>query len=118
MDAGAALAGAGAGGERQAPMTTTNATTNDRREPADEPDLTIGLDPHRPGIQRARLVAYGVPVWALIGYMADVDDESEIARTAHDYHLPIEAVRAAVTFYREHTCQIDTLLDTNSAATY
>jgi uncharacterized protein (DUF433 family) len=99
-------------------MAITDATTDGRPDGATEPDATIALDPHRPGIQRARLVAYGVPVWALIGHMTDVDDEAEIARTADDYRLPIEAVRAAVAFYREHQCAIDTLLDTNSAATY
>ena len=34
--------------------------------PAEAPDLTIALDPHRPGRHRARLVHYGRPVWALI----------------------------------------------------
>jgi len=99
-------------------MAITDATTDGRPDGATEPDVTIALDPHRPGIQRARLVAYGVPVWPLIGYMADVDDEAEIARTAHDYRLPIEAIRAAVAFYREHRCAIDTLLGTLDAATY
>lgn len=92
--------------------------TDGRRGGATESNLTLVLDPHRPGIQRSRLVAAGMPVWALIGYMADIDDEAEIARTAHDDNLPIEAVRAAVAFYREHTCQIDTLLDTLDAATH
>ncbi len=100
-------------------MATTDAAKDARQggEPA-EPDLTIALDPNRPGLQRARLVEYGIPVWALIGYMADVDDEAAVERTAHDYRIPVEAVRAAVAFYREHTCAIDTLLATNSAATY
>ncbi len=61
---------------------------------------------------------YGIPVSALIGYMADVDDEAEVERTAHDYRIPVEAVRAAIGFDREHACAIDGLLDTNSAATY
>ena len=43
-----------------------------RTEPATQseaPDLTIALDPHRPGRHRARLVHYGRPVWALIAYL-------------------------------------------------
>ena len=101
-------------------MATTDAAQQARPDDAAGPDVTIALDPHRPGIQRARLVAYGVPVWALIGYMGreGIDDETEVERTAHDYSLPIEAVRAAVAFYREHACAIDTLLDTLEAATY
>jgi uncharacterized protein (DUF433 family) len=101
-------------------MATTDAAKDARRDEPAEPDVTIALDPHRPGIQRARLVEYGVPVWALIGYMGreGIDDEAEVERTAHDYNLPIEAVRAAIAFYREHRCAIDTLLDTLSMATY
>jgi uncharacterized protein (DUF433 family) len=83
-----------------------------------EPDVTIALDPHRAGRDRARLVEYGIPVWALIGYMADVNDEKEIARAARDYMIPEAAVRAAVAYYHEHQAVIDNLLEANSAATY
>jgi len=31
--------------------------------------VAIALDPHRPGVERARLVDSGIAVWALIGYM-------------------------------------------------
>lgn len=98
-------------------MTTTNAGKTADGAVAVAPAATIALDPHRPGIQRARLVEYGVPVWALIGYMSDVDDEAEVERTAHDYRLPITAVRTAIAYYRDHRAAVDTLLETNSAAT-
>jgi uncharacterized protein (DUF433 family) len=82
-----------------------------------DPDVTIALDPRRPGRDRARLVEYGIPVWALIGNMADVNDVAKIARTAREYLIPEAAVRAAVAYYREHRAVIDNLLEANSAAT-
>jgi uncharacterized protein (DUF433 family) len=85
-----------------------------------EPELTIALDPHRPGVERGRLVHYGIPVWALIGHMhgAALDDEEAIAQTADDYRIPPAAVRAAISYYRQHQGPIDALLARNSAATY
>ena len=77
--------------------------------------MTIALDPHRPGVERARLVEYGVPVWALIGYMGGED--GDVARTAADYRIPEAAVRAALAYYREHREAIDALLATQRAAT-
>lgn len=79
-------------------------------------DLTVALDPIRPGVERARLVEYGIPVWALIGDMGrgeDEMDDDEIARVASDYMIPEEAVRAAVAYYREHRHAIDAFLDSN-----
>lgn len=83
-----------------------------------DPTVTIVRDPHRPGIQRARLLEYERPIWALIGYMGDVDDDEEIERTAHDYNLPPAAVRAAVAFYRDHQGAIDALLEAQADAGY
>ena len=83
---------------------------------ADGPDVTIALDPIRPGVERARLIEYGIPVWALIGDMSRVEgeiDDGEIARVASDYLIPNGAVRAAVAYYREHRQAIDAFLDSN-----
>lgn len=72
--------------------------------------VRIALDPHRPGVERARLVEYGVPAWALIAYMGG--EGGDITRTAQDYGIPEAAVRAAIAHYREHRSAIDALLDT------
>lgn len=77
------------------------------REPRVE-DVAIVLDPHRPGVERARLADYGVAVWALIGYMGGED--GDVAQTAADYGIPEAAVRAAVEYYRQHRAAIDALL--------
>lgn len=102
-------------------MTTTDAALAagpGQTETVPEPDLTIALDPHRPGVERGRLVHYGIPVWALIGHMhgAELDDEEAILLTAEDYRIPPAAVRAAIAYYRQHAGAIDALLARNSAA--
>ena len=72
------------------------------------PDLTIGLDPHRPGRHRARLVHSGKPIWALIASLRGND--WDVAQTARDYNLPEEAVQAAVDHYRAEPKYIDAFL--------
>jgi uncharacterized protein (DUF433 family) len=82
-----------------------------RTEPATQseaPDLTIALDPHRPGRHRARLVHYGRPIWALIAYLQG--NGWNIAETARDYDLPEEAVRAAIAYYEADPQYIDAYL--------
>lgn len=73
-----------------------------------EPDLTIALDPHRPGRHRARLIDYGRPIWALISYLQGND--WDVAQTAQDYALPEEAVRAAIAYYEADPRYIDAFL--------
>lgn len=97
-------------------MATTNTKPDELADASADPPVTIVLDPHRPGIQRARLFEYNVPIWPLIAFMTDVDDEAEVARIGHDYNVPPSAVRAAVAFYREHQAAFDTLIDTLSLA--
>ena len=77
---------------------------------ADEaaPDVTIGLDPRRPGRHRARLVEYGVPVWALIPHLQG--NEWDAAPTAEDYHTPKAAVAAAIACYEAEPKYIDAFL--------
>ena len=96
-------------------MATTDTAEAAERRATDEPDVTIALDPHRPGVERARLVAYGTPVWALIGYMGGED--GDVSQTAADYGIPEAAVWAALAYYREHREAIDALLATQRAAT-
>ncbi len=76
--------------------------------PPDASDLTIALDPHRPGRHRARLVHYGRPIWALIAYLQG--NNWDVPQTARDYDLPEEAVRAAVAYYEADPQYIDAFL--------
>ena len=97
-------------------MTTTD-TKAPEQPTANVPEPSIALDPIRPGVERARLVEYGIPVWALIGHMGARNGEVEdgdIIQTADDYMIPEEAVRAAVAYYRQHRHAIDAFLDSNS----
>ena len=72
----------------------------------------IEPDPHRPGRANARLVDYGTHVWALIGhYKAVGGDALQVAR---EYDLPLEAVEAALAYYRRHKKYIDATLLLNS----
>lgn len=83
----------------------------------------VGPDPHRPGPARGRLLAESVPVWAIIGYVGAIAGSTEpdaitddvIAQVAADYDVSQEAVRAALLYYEEHRCAIDTLLEANAA---
>ncbi len=72
------------------------------------PDVTIGLDPHRPGRHRARLVHYGVPVWALIAYLQS--NGWDVTQTARDYNIPEAAVQAAIDHYQADPKYIDAFL--------
>ena len=73
----------------------------------------IEPNPHRPGVEDAILVGYGVSVWALIGYLSLV--EHDIARVAADYEIPQEAVEAALAYSQEHKAAIDARLAANLA---
>lgn len=115
--------GLGVGEEATMAAVKQEAGLGDRatgQESESEAELTIALDPHRPGVERGRLVHYGLPVWALIGHLhgAALDDEEAIAQTAADYCIPPAAVRAAIGYDRRHEGPIDALLARNSAATY
>jgi uncharacterized protein (DUF433 family) len=70
----------------------------------------IELNPQKPGLQNARLKEYGVPIWALIGYLQQAV-EGDIDRVAADYKLPREAVEAALAFYHRFPEYIDARLD-------
>ena len=76
-------------------------------------DQHIEQNPHRPGVSEARLVGYCVPVWAIIGYFEAVHGDE--GRTAEDYDVPIEAVQAAVAYYKLHKTRIDARPAANAA---
>ena len=74
----------------------------------------IEADPHRLGPGEARLKAFGVPVWALVGHMNAVHGERK--RVAEDYEVPEEAVSAALAYYDQHRAAIDARLLANAAS--
>ena len=74
----------------------------------------IDEDPDHPNPTEARVAGYGVPVWALIGYLRAV--EGDPVRTAQDYGLPEAVVEAAAAYYRRHRQAIDARLIENAAA--
>ncbi len=71
----------------------------------------IQLNPHVPGIAEARLKGYGVAVWALIGHLPAV--KGDLAALAGDYGVPLEAVEAAVAYYRRYRALIDARIAAN-----
>lgn len=70
--------------------------------------------PDRPGPAEYRLkVEGGVPVWAIIGALAE--DGSNVEAVARDYRVSRAAVRAAWVYYRGHKQAIDARLVAESA---
>lgn len=73
--------------------------------------LHIEAKPHLGGVEDARLVKFGVPVWALVGHWEAVG--RDIDRVAHDYDVPREAVEAALAYYDRHQPAIDARIAAN-----
>lgn len=76
-------------------------------------DTYIEQDGGRPGVAEARVAVYGVPIWALVGYLQAV--HGDMVRVAHDYRLPLEAVEAALAYYRRYKPMIDARLEANAS---
>lgn len=73
----------------------------------------IQLDPYL-GPAEARLRHTGQHVWAIIGDYRYVSDQ-DISAVARGYDIPVEAVQAALAYYRQHKCSIDARLEENEA---
>ncbi len=73
----------------------------------------VEKNPHRPGTANARIVGYGVPVWALIAQLDAVG--GSVDRVAEGYAVPREAVLAALAYYRRHKSTIDARIAANAA---
>ncbi|HLY66058.1 MAG TPA: hypothetical protein VKU60_11040, partial [Chloroflexota bacterium] len=58
------------------------------------------------------LVGSAVPVWAIIGYLPVVDWEAKAAAKA--YHVPIEAIDAAIAYYQRNQRLIDHRIGENA----
>ena len=74
----------------------------------------IEQDAARLGANGARLRDYGVSVWALIAYLQAAG--GNIERVAADYHLPREAMEAALAYYRQHRAIVDGRIAEHDAA--
>ena len=72
----------------------------------------IEAQPER--LDEVRLAKYGIEVWAVVGYARGTD--GDLAEVARAYELPIDAVRAALAYYRRHPLPIDARLEKNAAA--
>jgi uncharacterized protein (DUF433 family) len=73
----------------------------------------ISIYPHRPYAEEARIAEFGVPVWALIGALPQVNhDLDELARA---YDIPRQAVDAAIAWYQRHRDLIDARLLLNNS---
>ncbi|MBI3978664.1 MAG: hypothetical protein HY331_10820 [Chloroflexi bacterium] len=69
---------------------------------------------HRPGPEEARLIGYGVSVWALLGYWHALDHDVDLVAT--DYDVPREAMEAALAYYGRHKALIDARHTSDAAA--
>ena len=71
----------------------------------------IEPNPNKPWLSEAWLIDSSIPVWALIGALPAVD--GDLTKLAASYDVPLEAVEAAMAFYRRHKCVIDARLEEN-----
>jgi uncharacterized protein (DUF433 family) len=73
----------------------------------------IDPNPHGRGPAEARLSQHGTSIWALVAYWRACS--GDVQAVAHDYHLPVEAVEAALAYYQRHRDLIDARLLLNTA---
>ncbi|MGI8854738.1 MAG: DUF433 domain-containing protein [Thermomicrobiales bacterium] len=90
--------------------------TKSRNTLTDEDLIARYIVPHptKMGVDQAVIAGYGVSVWALVGYLRGTDATAE--RVAADYDLPVEAVEAAMAYYRQHKALFDSRIAVNDAA--
>jgi uncharacterized protein (DUF433 family) len=70
-----------------------------------ELDAMVEQDPRRPGRHNARMRDYGTHVWAIIAALQGTN--WDIPRVASEYHMPEEAIRAAIRYYERNKEFID-----------
>jgi hypothetical protein len=78
-------------------------------------------DPYDRGPASARVTERGPEVWALAGYLKPASRwatrrRALLREAAADFHLPEEALLAALAFYRRHRAAIDARVAENGAA--
>ena len=71
------------------------------------------IEPHpwKGSAAEARLKDSKISVWAIIGHLGG--DDGDLQQAADDYDIPVEAVEAAVAYYRQHRAAIDARLAQN-----
>lgn len=74
----------------------------------------IEPNPHKPGSAEALVLPRRISVWALIELWR-LDGKS-LPDVAEAYDLPLEAVQAAVSYYRRHKAEVDARIERNNAA--
>ena len=70
-------------------------------------------DARHPGPARARLRPSGVDVWALVAQLPAMDGDT--SRLAAAYGLSIDAVEAALAYYRRHKRLLDAQIMINAS---
>jgi uncharacterized protein (DUF433 family) len=73
----------------------------------------LEADPADPDPAAWRLKERSVPVWAIVGALTEEVDN--VAQVAADYGVSVQAVAAALTYYRQHANLIDARLAANAA---
>jgi uncharacterized protein (DUF433 family) len=73
----------------------------------------IEEDAEHRGPARARLRDSGVEVWVLVAQLPAMDGDP--VRLAEAYSVPVEAVEAALAYYRRHRKVIDAQIAVNAA---
>jgi uncharacterized protein (DUF433 family) len=63
------------------------------------------IDPNPDKPEDAWIKGSGAAVWAIISYLEVVG--GDIERTARDYHVSADAVRAALAYYNRHRALIE-----------
>jgi uncharacterized protein (DUF433 family) len=71
----------------------------------------IEPDPYHPGPMDVVVRERHIPVWALVNYI--VAAEGDIDQTAAAYNISTDAVRAAITYYKDHKEIIEARLEAN-----
>ena len=71
----------------------------------------IEPDQWKAGAEDARIKTYGMNVWAIMGYLKMRDGDP--VNVAEGYEIPVEAVKAAIAYYRRHKHEIDCRLARN-----
>ena len=72
------------------------------------------IEPHpwKDDPAEVRLREQKISVWALIGALRM--HNGDLAQVAAGYHIPLEAMRAALAYYQQHQWAIDARLDANA----
>jgi hypothetical protein len=106
-------------------MAATKPATRISQLSDDELRKMVGPDPVRPGPSRYRIYLedWHLPIWPIIGHLKhvtrDADPEEWDAETlthvAKEWSISLDALAAAVLYYREHRCAIDAWLEENAA---